>query len=151
MSVWIIQSVDTVIWSRLVDILALTLEQFMCTGRSTMAEDRPGTFEHDQAMLQPLVGRVVRRLNDQYALHQINTGREGDVGVVCNGELVAFYVDQTIAVSSGHQGNALSIPMVLEGTRFRTLPTSRNHTAAGKRTFEKAWKVAHGLEPNPWP
>lgn len=133
------------------DITKLSLEEFMCRGNSSMAEDSPGTFEQDQTVLQPLVGPLVRRLSDQYALHQINTGREGDVGVLCEGELVAFYVDQTIAVSSRHQGKALSIPMVLEGTRYRTLPTSRSHTAAGKKTFEKAWRVAHGLEPNPWP
>ncbi len=123
----------------------------MCTGRSSMADDRPGTFEHDQARLQPLTGPLVRKLNDQYALHQLNTGRDGDVGILYEGELVAFYVDQLIAVSSAHQGKALAIPMVLEGSRYRTLPTSRSHTAAGKRTFEKAWKIAHGLEPNPWP
>jgi hypothetical protein len=133
------------------DITKLTLDEFMCRGKSSMADDRPGTFEHDQAVLQPKVGALVRRLNDQYALHRIDTGREGDVGILSNGELVAFYVDQLIAVSADHQGKALAIPMVLEGTRFRTLPTSRSHTAAGKRTFEKAWRIAHGLEPNPWP
>jgi hypothetical protein len=113
------------------DLTKLTLEEFMCTGRSSMADDRPGTFEHDQARLQPLTGPLVRKLNDQYALHQLNTGRDGDVGILYEGEL--------------------AIPMVLEGSRYRTLPTSRSHTAAGKRTFEKAWKIAHGLEPNPWP
>lgn len=133
------------------DLTQLTLETFMCTGKSSMAEDRPGTFEQDKAQLQGLIGQPIRRLNDDYTLYQLKTGRDGDVGLLYKGDLIAFYVDQTIAVSEQHQGKALSIPMILEGSRFRSLPSSRSHTAAGKKAFEKAWRVANGLESNPWP
>jgi hypothetical protein len=93
----------------------------------------------------------LRTLKDGYALHQLNTGRSGDVGLIFEAELIGFYVDQTIALSERHQGKSLSIPMILEGTKHRTLPSSRLHTSAGKKAFEKAWRVVNGFEPNPWP
>lgn len=123
----------------------------MCVGAASMAEDRPGTFEQERAQLESRVGPPIRRLNDDYVLHGIETGRSGDVGILHQGQLVAFYVDQTIAVSDRHQGRSLSIPMILEGSKHRALPPGRSHTAAGKKAFEKAWRIANGFEPHPWP
>ncbi len=133
------------------DLTQLTLETFMCVGASSMAEDRPDTFDQDKTRLQSFIGPLIRHLNEDYTLYHLNTGQGGDVGIVCKGVLIAFYVDQTIAVSENYQGKALSIPMILEGSKSRSLPSSRSHTAAGKKAFEKAWRVANGFERNPWP
>ncbi len=133
------------------DLTKLTLSEFMCADTAVMREDLPGAFDKDRDSLRALVGEVLRELDDCYSLNRINTRRDGDVALLYKGELVGYYYGDTIAIADAHTGKSLSVPMILEGVKYRTLPASREHSMAGKKAFEKAWRVANGQQENPWP
>lgn len=132
------------------DITKLSLEEFMCGDGNTIHESPPGVFEVSSEAVRPFVGQELRRLDDHYTVNELQTG-EGDVALLCDGDLVGYYCGPTIAIAESHQKKDLSVPMILEAVKNRPAPTARTHSTAGRNALRKAWRVAHGEEPNPWP
>ncbi len=49
------------------------------------------------------------------------------------------------------RGKKLSVPLVLGAVAEREFRGSRKLTTYGEAALRKAWRVANGMEKNPWP
>ena len=133
------------------DITKLSLEEFMCGDGNTIHESPPGVFEVSSEAVRPFVGQELRRLDDHYTVNELQTG-EGDVALLCDGDLVGYYCGPTIAIAESHQKKDLSVPMILEAVKIgprrqRGRTQQRGETHCGKLGgWRMARNLTHGLK-----
>ena len=132
------------------NLTSLTLDKFLCSDCAEIIPAPIDSFQNAQHDLAAMVGPLVRVLGQDYSLHEI-TNQPGDVVLLFQGSPVGFYSGDLVAIDANHQGRSLSVPLVLEGVKHRPVPTKRVMSISGKNAFTKAWRVANGLDPNPWP
>ena len=132
------------------DLTKLSEAQFLCDGARTGDMDNPLAFELGLQAIEGLDHQHARDLGHGYALHQVSH-QSGDFLLVRAGEVVGLYVGESLALHPEHRGRGLSTPLILAAVPHRPLPSKRILSSAGERALRKAWRVANGIEPNPWP
>jgi hypothetical protein len=131
------------------DLTKLSLAQFLCGGNQPSVPSSPAAFANFIAVISGSLGNKIRDLDPDYAIHHVNN--LGDVALLYRGTPIGSYITDVIAIDPVHQGKGLSVPLVLEAVPNRSLPLNRTLSVEGKAALSKAWHVARGLTPNPWP
>lgn len=130
----------------------MTLDEFLNEDLDQFAPAAsPQPFETYATIFNPLVRDKVRDLNSEYAVHLLDDIDPGDVALMWQGQLVGFYHVNLLIVSDEHRGKKLSVPLILEACKHRLPPPRRTLTFNGRSALTLAWKVAHGIETDPWP
>ncbi len=134
------------------NLTTLSLEDFLCEDPAHNAPAAPTAFLCAKPLLASLIGEKVRDVGE-YTLHKLNTGVPGDVVLLWQGEPVGCYFGELLVIDDDdkHRGHDLSVPLILEAVKHRPNPTSRKMSEAGKAALTKAWRVANGEIPGPWP
>ena len=132
------------------ELTSLTLDEFLCSDHAEIIPAPADSFQDTQSGHAAMPGPLIRTLGQGYSIHEI-INQPGDVILCFEGSPVGFYMGDLVAVDAKHQGRSLSVPMVIEGVRHRALPAKRTMSVQGRSAFTKAWRVANGLDPDPWP
>lgn len=133
------------------DLTAISLDEFLCTGAQSVAA--PAYFDFQSAVADAycsLVGVHIRSLGQEYDLHEV-LGSPSDILLLHKEGVVGCYAGPTLAIDDAHQGKSLTVPLILAAVVARPLPTSRQLVPGGKAALTKAWRVANAQIPNPWP
>ncbi len=131
------------------DIRKLTLDEFLLTNTTAA----PALIDFYSAIATPyanLVGRPIRALQNGYVLHEVQ-GQHWNVLLLDGGNIVGAYVGELLAVDDAYRKRDLTVPLVLAAVDRRPLPRGRKLVPGGRAALTKAWRVAHGQLPNPWP
>jgi hypothetical protein len=132
------------------DLRTLTLSEFLCDGKCSGEDQDTDVFGMLHTNATKAQGEIIRDLGQGYTVLAVD-GVPGNVRLAHEGLLVGFYEGETIAISRQHQGHQLSVPLILAAVVDRPLPTSRKLFTGGKIALKRAWRVANGLDDNPWP
>jgi hypothetical protein len=131
------------------DLTKMSLDEFLCNSMEDV-EASPNAFAAADGAFDLFVGEAVRTLRDGYALHRM-ADQLGNALLLHEGAIVGFYVGEVLAISTAHTGKSLSVPMILEAVKHRSLPKERKLSLAGRKALTKAWNVANRKVPDPWP
>lgn len=131
------------------DLEKLTFDEFLCGNAEIRKDSLPLAFQGLKDELLHDIGEKVRDV-EQFALHRMKSD-QGDVVLLYQGEVAGYYVGEALAIDDKFRCRGLSIPLILEAVKHRPPPTKRQMTEAGKAALTKAWRVANGELPNPWP
>jgi hypothetical protein len=130
------------------DLTKITLEDlrstFQCEGEAN------SLFEPMRDAYSEHVGQAVTDLGAGYFLHDVKGGSAGDVMLVWGGELVGLYIEHVLMISENHRCKGLSVPLILEAFRKREFSKRLKVSELGKKSIEKAWRVANGHETTQW-
>ena len=129
------------------DLLQLTLDEFLCIDDLEMTSDVPLAFENSVDALPP-IGSKIKNLGP-YALHYFSN-QSGNVALLLDCVPVGFYWGDVLAIDGGHRGKGLSVPMILEAIKERPPPKKRILSCAGRHALAKAWSVANGHAVDSW-
>ena len=132
------------------DLKALTLAEFLCDGNCEEDNQDIDVFGQSCPNAGKARGELIRELGQGYTLLAVD-GEPGNVRLAHEGLLVGFYEGETIAISREHRGHQLSVPLILAAVVDRPIPTGRKLFTGGKIALTRAWRVANGLDDNPWP
>ncbi len=132
------------------DLTQLTEAQFLCDGARDGDLDNPLAFSLLEMALENLPLAPVRTLNADYELHVV-VGQPGDTVMLHKGEVVGGYLGESLALRDDHQRIGLSTALILAAVPYRPAPIKRTVSNLGEAALRKAWRVANGKAPNPWP
>lgn len=132
------------------DLSTLSLDAFLCSSDYAIVDASPGAFHLVGPTVAYLVTGRRRSLGRSFALHHMTTD-PGDVALLSGATLIGFYFDDLLAIDPAFAGRKLSVPLILAAAPCRPIPVKRSLSPAGRASLECAWRVAHGLERDPWP
>lgn len=133
------------------NITQMTLVNFLNDAHS--GQNFPATpldFAPYLAALALPVGAVVCIMGQGYKVHEVN-GAPGNTLLLFNDDVVGFYYTDLIKIHDDHLGKKLSVPLILQAVPHRPPPLPRTLSAEGRAALTKAWYVANGHAPDPWP
>lgn len=132
------------------NLTQMTLEAFLCQSDNLQVIP-PVESEMDYSIFHDFIGAHHRNLKDSsYSLHWFG-GSEVNILLLDEQEIIGSYCGDMFSIAGSYQKRGLSVPVILAAVENRTPPTERKVTAAGRTALEKAWRVANGMETNPWP
>ena len=132
------------------DLTKLSEREFICENSLEEAPADPSAFFHVKDILSGMIGTHIRSIGSGYEIYEV-AGQPGDVVLILNHEVVGCYFGELLAIDPDHKGKNLSTPLILAAIPNRQPPTERKVSAPGLAALRKAWRVANGLENNPWP
>lgn len=135
----------------MIDLTNISLDDFLCSSNQENLSASDHSFDEIGDSIAAMVGSAIRRLSNEYAIHELISGATGDVALLYNGEVVGCYWGDLLAISYPHTGKKLSVPLIIEGVKGRSMPSARKVSDAGIKALTLAWNVANGKIGDPWP
>lgn len=135
------------------DLAKVSLQSFMCEPDNFFLEksEYPEAFHYGSAQWVDDIGETIWDLGGGYAINASLSAGSGDPLATYHGTLVGYYSGEGLAVDDAHWGHGLGPALVITAAPYRNLPPHRRVTAAGDKALRRAWRIANGLDPAPWP